>query len=129
MKKKVCATITLLFLSTCLFAISLSQLKIVADDGTFLGSFESEYSQNSIFNQYGNYGSPYSSNSIFNKYGQYGSDYSSYSPFNSYASNAPWLVDSYGNYYGRLSINPYAQGVTDYSYELALQLKARRDSM
>lgn len=111
------------------FAISLADLMLVADDGTFLGTFESEYSKNSIYNQYGTYGTPYSAESIFNKYGNYGSDYSQYSPFNKYANNGPWLMDRRGNYYGRLSINKYAQGVTDYSYKLAFQLKAIRDSM
>lgn len=110
------------------FAIPLSQLRIVATDGTFLGTFENEYSVNSVYNEYGNYGSPYSSNSIMNKYGNYGSDYSIYSPFNKYASDAPWIMDRYGNSYGRLSVNRYAAGVTRDSYEIALDLKALRDS-
>lgn len=58
------------------------------------------------------YGSKYNANSIFNQYRTYGSDYSMYSPFNKYSNNGPWLMDCYGNYYGRLSINKYAQGVT-----------------
>ena len=129
MKKKICLISVFLLCINNIFAISLSELKIVADDGTFLGSFENEYSNNSIYNEYGNYGSIYSSKSIFNKYCNYGSDYSNYSPFNQYANKAPWLMDRKGNYYGRLSTNRYAQGVTDYSYKLALKLKALRDSM
>ena len=117
----VCAAVTS-------FAVPLSQLRIVAADGTFLGTFESEYSTNSVYNEYGSYGSPYSTNSIMNKYGSYGSDYSSCSPFNEYASEAPWIVDKYGNSYGRLSVNRYASGVTRISYEIALDLKALRDS-
>lgn len=108
-------------------AITERELIIVAADGQFLGSFESEYSTKSVYNKYGNFGSPYSSTSIFNKYCDYGSDYSDTSPFNKYASNAPQLMDKRGNYYGRLSVNKYAQGVTDYSYKLALKLKALRD--
>lgn len=123
----------MLFLSaivtSCLFAVSLSELLIVSEDGIFLGTFENEYATNSVYNMYGTYGSPYSSSSIFNKYGNYGSDYSQYSPFNQYSNNGPWLMDRYGNYYGRLSINRYAVGVTDYSYKLAHRLKAMRDSM
>lgn len=110
-----------------IFPVSLSQLKIIAEDGTFLGTFEDKYSKNSIYNKYGDYGTSYSSNSIFNKYGDYGSDYSQYSPFNAYANKAPWLVDGYGNTYGRLSINKYASGVTNDSYKIALQLKVLRD--
>ena len=128
--KKVSTLLFILFFaSTSVFPVSLNQLIIVANDGTFLGTFENEYSKNSIYNEYGSYGSKYSTNSIFNKYGNYGSDYSDYSPFNKYASNAPWLMDRKGNYYGCLSINKYAEGVTDYTYKLALQLKAMRDSM
>ena len=118
----------LFFISLNAFPVSLNQLRIVADDGTFLGTFENEYSTNSIYNQYGNYGSPYSTNSIMNQYGNYGSDYSDYSPFNKYANHAPWIVDRYGNSYGRLSVNKYASGVTNDSYKIALQLKALRDS-
>ena len=128
MKKKIALLLMSLFVNS-LFAVSLSELRIVAEDGTFLGTFENEYSQNSIYNEYGTYGSSYSSKSIFNKYGNYGSDYSQYSPFNSYSNKGPWIMDKRGNYYGRLSTNRYAQGVTDYSYKLAVKLKALRDSM
>lgn len=128
MKKKL-LVLLLSFMTAGLFTVSLSERRIVAEDGTFLGTFENEYSKKSIYNMYGTYGSPYNANSIFNQYGNYGSDYSIYSPFNKYSNNGPWLVDKKGKYYGRLSTNKYAQGVTDYSYKLALQLKALRDSM
>ena len=128
MKQKRFVAIMLALLAQCLYAVSLNQLVLVADDGTFLGTFENEYAPQSIYNQYGTYGSPYSTGSIFNKYGTYGSDYSQYSPFNQYAQNAPWLMYRNGNYYGRLSTNRYAQGVTDYSYRLATQLRALRDA-
>ena len=127
--KKISTLIFILFfVSTSIFPVSLNQLRIIAEDGTFLGTFENEYSSKSVYNQYCNYGSPYGSNSIMNKYGTYGSDYSDYSPFNKYANNAPWIVDGYGNTYERLSINKYASGVTNDSYKIALQLKALRDS-
>ena len=129
MKKKLILFLFLPLLACSIFAVSLSELRIVAEDGTFLETFENEYSKNSIYNEYGTYGSKYSTNSIFNKYGNFGSDYSDYSPFNKYANNAPWLMDRKGNYYGCLSINKYAEGVTDYTYKLALQLKTMRDSM
>lgn len=111
------------------FAVPLNELFILAEDGQYLGNFTSKYSEDSIYNQYGTYGSKYNSNSIFNSYGTYGSDYSDYSPFDKYSSNGPWLVDGQGNYYGRLSINKYASGVTDDSYNLACQLKGMQDSM
>lgn len=111
LKKTVSIFFLLFGIIGSIFPVSLSQLKIIAEDGTFLGTFEDKYSKNSIYN----------------KYGDYGSDYSQYSPFNAYASKTPWLVDGYGNTYGRLSINKYASGVTNDSYKIALQLKALRD--
>ncbi|MEL3904163.1 MAG: hypothetical protein P1P63_03490 [Treponemataceae bacterium] len=127
--KKIFAVLVLLVLSVALFAVQLSDLFIMADDGTFLGTFENKYATKSIFNKYSDYGSKYATESIFNKYGDYGSNYSEYSPFNKYASQAPWLYDFNGNCYGRLSVNKCANGVTNDSYDLACKLKALRDSM
>jgi hypothetical protein len=129
MNKKNLFVVLLAMIGVSAYSINLNQLRIIASDGTFLGTFENEYSSNSIYNQYGRYGSPYNTNSIFNKYGTYGSDYSNKSPFNQYANNAPGLYDSQGNFYGTLSINQYARGVTNDSRRIALQLKAIRDSM
>lgn len=113
-----------------LYAISLNSLVIIASDGTFLGSLnENKYDSNSIYNEYGKYGSPYNTTSIFNQYGLYGSDYSDKSPFNPYTNNAPGLYDRQGNFYGTLSVNRYAQGVTQETYRLAVRLKAYRDSL
>ena len=128
LKKIIIGSFAFLFFTGFAFSISLNQLRIVSDDGTFLGNFENEYSLKSVYNKYSDYGSPYSINSIMNKYGNYGSDYSDKSPFNKYGTSAPWLVDRYGNNYGRLSVNRYASGVTQDSYRIACQLKALRDS-
>lgn len=127
--KRIISIICLMLVTSSLSSASLSELFIMAEDGTFLGNFGSEYDSQSVYNQYGNYGSPYSSKSIMNPYGTYGSDYSQYSPFNAYSSHGPWLMDRNGNNYGRLSINKYAHGVTNDSYRIALQLKAIRDSL
>ena len=112
-------------------AQQLRDLMLMADDdeGTFLGTFENEYASNSIFNEYGHYGSKYSSKSIFNPYGQYGSEYSEKSAFNQYATRPPIIVDKNGNTYGRLSVNRYAKGVTNDSYQLAMKLKARWNAL
>ena len=118
-----------IFIASKSFAISLNQLHIVADDGTFLGTFENRYATNSVYNEYGTYGSPYSTKSIMNKYGNYGSEYSDDSPFNKYANSAPWIVDKYGNNYGRLSINRYTAGITNQSYQLALELLSIQSSL
>jgi hypothetical protein len=129
LKKVVLLLLGFALLSGHAFAISISDLRIIASDGTFLGTLnENEYDSNSIYNEYGK-GSKYNSNGIFNEYGKYGSDYSSLSPFNSYASKAPGLYDKYGNFYGTLSVNEYAKGVTQQTYRLALHLKAYRDSL
>lgn len=109
-------------------ARNLEQLMLVAADGQFLGTFENKYAPDSIFNKYGDYGSKYSDTSIFNKYGDYGSDYSDLSPFSKYSDRGPWIVDERGFKYGRLSVNRYADGVNKETRELALELKAIRDS-
>ena len=112
------------------FAVSWSDLRIIAADGIFLGTLnENAYDSNSIYNEYGTYGSKYNAKSIFNQYGNYGSDYSSLSPFNQYSTSPPGLYDRQGNFCGTLSVNRYARGVTDQTYRYALQLKARRDLM
>jgi len=67
----------------------------------------SEFSTESILNEYGLYGSKYSATSIWNKYGTYGSKYSQYSPWNTYASNPPIIVDEDGGFYGYFTVNKY----------------------
>lgn len=84
---------------------SLYGIKIVAEDGTFLGEIASPYDSSSIFNKYGTHGSAYSADSIFNKYGTYGSPYSSASAFNDYTATPPMLITG-GQVVGYLSTNP-----------------------
>lgn len=128
MKKSLFLLVLFLVATSCVFSIPLNQLHIEASDGTYLGTFENEYSGKSVYNHNGIYGSPNSARSIMNKNSNYGSNNSPLSPFNPNGSNGPWLVDRYGNIYGRLSVNKYASGVTNESYRIALQLKALRDS-
>ncbi|MDG6345263.1 hypothetical protein Q7469_03775 [Glaesserella parasuis] len=74
----------------------------------FLGCLNcNKYDNSSIWNKYGDFGSKYSSESIWNKYGTYGSKYSGESPWNKYSTEAPVIVDSSGNYYGKFTINKY----------------------
>lgn len=87
-----------------------SKLMLFGGDGhrTFLGCVNcSEYDPDSIFNEYGTFGSPYSATSIRNTYGEFGSPYSLYSACNPYASDPPVIVDSQGNFYGRLTVNEF----------------------
>ncbi len=128
MKKIILIFLILINIIFSAHARSLELLMLVATDGQFLGTFEDKYAPKSIFNTYGLYGSPYSATSIFNNYGNYGSDYSTLSPFNAYSSDGPLIVDREGNKYGRLSINRYATDVTEETFELAIRLKAIRDS-
>lgn len=75
---------------------------------TYLGCLNcSAYVTDSISNEYGAHGSSYSSDSIKNHYSQYGSAYSTYSVCSPYAADPPVIVDSNGNYYGRLTLNEY----------------------
>jgi len=66
----------------------------------------SEYAADSVFNSFGK-GNPFSSESIFNHFSQYGSAFSTYGVCNSYASDPPVIVDQFGRYYGRLTMNEY----------------------
>jgi hypothetical protein len=75
---------------------------------TYLGCLScSEYASDSIANEYGSFGSQYSSTSLTNTYSQFGSEYSTYSACNPYASDPPVIVDSDGNFYGRLTVNEF----------------------
>ena len=81
------------------------------DHKTYLGCLNcSEYATDSVFNQYGQHGSRYSSESIWNHYSEYGSAYSTNGACNAYATDPPVIVDSVGNYYGRLTLNRYHVG-------------------
>jgi len=78
------------------------------DHKVYLGCLScSEYSTDSVFNQYGTFGSRYSSTSIWNHYSEYGSAYSSWGACNPYANDPPVIVDLDGNFYGRLTLNEY----------------------
>ena len=66
--------------------------KIIGEDGTFLGSLESGYNSDSIYNSYGDYGSSYCTDCIWNEYSDWGNTYSSTSPFNEDASDPPVLL-------------------------------------
>lgn len=91
--------------------------KIIAEDGTFLGTLDNSYSSDSIFNQYSDFGKEYHSDSIWNEYSDWGNDYSSMSPFNEYASTPPILLKD-GEVVGKLTVkafeydavNPYTVG-------------------
>jgi hypothetical protein len=76
----------------------------------FLGCLNcSEYSSNSVWNNYSTYGWG-NSYGIWNPYGNFGGKYSSYSACNEYSSNGPVIVDREGKFYGTLSINEYVSG-------------------
>ena len=91
--------------------IELRGAKLVAQDdqNTFLGTLESSYASNSIFNEYGSYGSEYSSKSIWNNYGTFGGEYSSYSPFNKFSSTPPMIIKN-GRVIGYLTANKSMRG-------------------
>lgn len=78
------------------------------DHKTYLGCLNcSEYTSDSVFNQFGQHGSRYSSESIWNHFNDYGSAYSTYGACNAYASDPPVIVGNSGKYYGRLTRNKF----------------------
>lgn len=80
--------------------------KIIAEDGTFLGTLNNSYSSDSVFNKYSEFGKEYHSNSIWNEYSDWGNDYSSMSAFNQYASTPPILLKN-GKVIGKLTVKVY----------------------
>ena len=100
--------IALIFI-TSIFSAFGKELLLFVDNGSqhvFLGCFScNPYSDNSIWNEYGDYGSKYSDNSIWNKFGDYGSNFSSYSPWSKFSNQAPVLVDEDGGFYGYFTCN------------------------
>ena len=109
--KKLILILALLF-SLNVWAVSsyecyeLDGAKIIAEDGTYLGTLDDSYKPDSIYNEFSDYGSTYDSESIWNEYSDYGSDYSSQSPFNDYASDPPVLLKE-GEVVGKLTTDPY----------------------
>ncbi|QWD71573.1 hypothetical protein C2756_10915 [Polynucleobacter sp. UB-Siik-W21] len=103
-------------ISSLVFAQNVCQYvagaKVVAEDGKYLGTIESKYSSDSIFNEYGTYGSKYSGDSIWNEYGSYGGKYSSSSPFNDYTSSAPMIINN-NQVIARLTTNRYLQNAVN----------------
>ena len=85
--------------------------KLIAqdDENTYLGTFESSYAANSMFNEYGTYGGKYSAKSIWNEFGTFGGQYSSFSPFNSFSSTPPMIIKG-GRVIGYLTTNKYIKG-------------------
>lgn len=76
---------------------------------TYLGCLNcSRYDADSVENTYGEHGSRYSSTSIWNQFSEFGSEFSNESACSEYATDPPVIVDQYGNYYGRLTLNRYA---------------------
>ena len=90
----------------------LAGAKIIAKDGTYLGTLSEKYNSDSIFNEHSVHGSTYSSNSIWNRFSEYGNEYSSQSAFNDHAANPPVLLKD-GEVIGRISTDPYAYDGTN----------------
>ena len=86
--------------------------KIIAEDGTYLGTLEDNYESDSIYNEYSDHGSTYNSDSIWNEYSDYGNEYSSQSPFNDYASDPPVLLKD-GEVIGKLTTDSYEYDSVD----------------
>ena len=80
--------------------------KIIAEDGTYLGTLDDHYQSDSIFSPYNDYGSTYSQESIWNEHSNHGNQYSQQSPFNEYASDSPVLLKD-GEVVGRLTVREY----------------------
>ncbi|WAJ28034.1 hypothetical protein [Antarcticirhabdus aurantiaca] len=92
----------------------LSGAAVIARDGTYLGEISSEFSSNSILNEFGSHGSEFASDSIWNEFGQHGGEFSQYSPFNPYTSTPPIIVKG-GQAVALLSVNGAPEAVNPYA--------------
>jgi len=107
MKTKVISLLSIIFISTGAVA---QEILIFGGQNNkdFLGCLTcSEMSANSVFNDFSKY-SWMNSFGIWNPFGPNKNPFSSTSACNEYSSQGPVLVDKKGNFYGRLTINEYA---------------------
>jgi hypothetical protein len=99
------------------FILTLTSLQVVAQEilifggqgnKDFLGCLTcNEYDSNSVWNDMSQYGWD-NGFGKWNPFGPYKNPYSLTSACNSYSSSGPVLVDRQGNFYGRLTVNDYA---------------------
>jgi hypothetical protein len=85
---------------------ALKGASIIAQDGknTFLGKIDSEFSSDSIFNEFSKYGNEFNSDSIFNEFGSFGGEFGQYSPRNPNSSKPPMIIKD-GKVLGYLTAN------------------------
>src|SRR3989344_1059053 len=76
----------------------------------FLGCLTcGEFTQDSVWNQYSRHGWE-NKFGTWNRFGEHANPYGPNSACNQFGTNAPVLVDRQGEFYGRLSVNEYAEG-------------------
>jgi len=118
--KEILLLLSLVSITSTIFSETLSSYrcfelegaKIIAADGTFLGTLDDSYSEDSIFNDYSDYGAEYSSDSIWNEYNDWGNSYSLTSPFNEHAADPPILIKE-GEIVGKLTVKSYEVDAVD----------------
>lgn len=89
-----------------------------ADLQTYLGCWTcSEFTSDSVFNQFGRYGSRFSQTSIWNHFSPYGSQFASTSACNQFATSPPRLVNRATNSYGEVTLNTFRPfAITDQTF-------------
>ncbi|KMQ64530.1 glycyl-tRNA synthetase subunit alpha [Chryseobacterium angstadtii] len=116
------------FLTGCIFHAQTLHLYGGSNQDQYLGCLNCDtFDKDSIWNSFGDFGNILSSKSIWNASGNYGNAYSTYSPWSAYASYPPAIVDQDGNFYGYLTLNPYASEKS--KLELAQVLCTYHDSI
>ena len=78
----------------------------------YLGTIESSFGAESIFNEFGTYGSRFSADSIWNTFGEYGGQFSAHSPFNKFSTDPPMIIKN-RKIIGYLTINKTVADAVD----------------
>ena len=99
------------------------ELQIFGGSGhdEFLGCLTcSEFSSDSICNEFGSYGNEFSSSGMFNEFAGFGNEFSAKSPWNEFSTSneIPVLVDKDGKFYGYFTINEYRSDAVEFSGEM-----------
>jgi hypothetical protein len=123
------AAYAIAFLTASMAQPAAAKLMIFGGEGhdEYLGCLDcSEYSSESICNEFGRFGNEFSTAGMFNEFAGFGNEFSAKSPWNEYSTSTsvPVLVDEKGRFYGYFTINTSRSNAVDFAPVLAQLFKS-----